>query len=744
MPYWNTPKNAMVNLDSNTMLQRTGTKNIEFYEIEPAIVLDIILDKNHPYFQEQPQHTLNSQQWPIDVVGQPVKNKDPDYTWIGRALVRLYYSQQMVEKEDLVWAIPFESNISEYPLLNEVVGVVAYLGRYYYTRKINLFNWPNLNADFSIEKTIGGFNATSISPIDGNRELMLDSDPEAPYRPFQGPTSYTAPVSNTQFRGVLGRYFYINKNVRSLKHREGDLVIESRFGQSIRFGAYDDNRDNDKGYNSDFSGYKDYKGDGTVYTVEDNIVIGSGGTDGGYNSAGRPVTKYEAGGGNPMILIRNRQRPILENGKTANVYENLPTAKGTIDEKNVGGYILEDINNDGSSIHITSGVTISQFKTNCSKKMWGVGEEQTQFLPTGATPFVYPILSGDQIVVNTDRMIISAKKAEMLQFSKKRMAFVTDDELTIDAHNQIVINTNNKTVINSPAIYLGEYNQTNEPVLLGQTSVNWMYDLCQWLLLHTHWFSHNHPDAQGGTTGDAQANKTQTTVQDQTLITLRDKLNTLMSRRVFTTGGGFAPGQNGGTIPNGSTPTTIGVLTGTGVPGGFDGQNRKYSSSETPEPAVQAGSAASIVAAAQAAENIKTVTSRDGSIIEYTSIVPTVDKKAYDDASQDAAEATATSQIVKTQKAKNYANKANSAVKNAKNQNDQAQKFLDDATIQEKAAQAETDPVVKSKLMAKVNSDIQKATPHLDKAKTLETETHNDKLIVDQELINARATGKVK
>jgi len=569
MPYWNTPKNASVNLDSNTMLSRAVTKNIEFYEIEPAVVLDIILDKNHPYFSDpgQPQHTLNSQQWPTDVSGNLVKNTDPDYTWMGRALVRLYYSQQMVEKEDLVWAIPLESNISEYPLLNEVVGIVTYLGRYYYTRKINLFNWPNLNADFTIEKSIGGFNPTSASPLDGNRELVLDSNTGADLQPFQGPISYTAPKSNGQFKGVLGRYFYINKNIRSLKRREGDLVIESRFGQSIRFGGYDDNRNNDKAYLlTKDDGNKDYVGDGTKYTVDDNIDIGSGGIDvsgGGINAYGNTTTLYEAGGGNPMILIRNRQRPI----------KNIP------DEKNVGGYMLEDINNDGSSIHITSGITISQFKTTCYKKMWGtyIAPEQIEFQPPGSTNFIYPTPSGDQIVVNSDRIIISAKKSEMFQFAKKRMSFVTDGEFTIDAHDQIVINTNNKTVINSPAIYLGEYNQTNEPVLLGQTSVNWMYDLCQWLLTHTHWYNHVHPDFDrwGGTTGDSMPMQTQTTVQNEKLITLRDKLKDLMSRRVFVTGGGFAPGKNGGIIPNGVNPTTIGVLSGTGVPGGFNGQNKK-------------------------------------------------------------------------------------------------------------------------------------------------------------------------
>src|SRR4051812_30890947 len=102
MGYWNTPKNAPVNLDANTLMPRIGTKNIEFFEIEPALVLDVIHDKNHPYFSDpaSPQHTLNSQQWPTDLDGNVVKARDPDYTWMGRVLVRLYYSHQQVEKED--------------------------------------------------------------------------------------------------------------------------------------------------------------------------------------------------------------------------------------------------------------------------------------------------------------------------------------------------------------------------------------------------------------------------------------------------------------------------------------------------------------------------------------------------------------------------------------------------------------------------------------------------------------------
>ena len=59
------------------------------------------------------------------------------------------------------------------------------------------------------------------------------------------------------------------------------------------------------------------------------------------------------------------------------------------------------------------------------------------------------------------------------------------------------------------------------------------------------------------------------------LIVLRDNLNLLMSRRVFVTGGGLAPGVNGKSISGGTTPITISTSSGVGVPGGWKGKNRR-------------------------------------------------------------------------------------------------------------------------------------------------------------------------
>lgn len=509
MPYWNkTPGKNYQSLDNYA--NKSGGDSIggEFYEFEPAIVLDIILDDTHEIFKNKDLTKLDNEKWPADVTGEKPINGDVDYSWIGRALVRLVETQKKVEKESLVWAYPLESNISEYPLVNEVVAVVKYLGQTFYTRKINYNNFVNSNEKFGFELVFGGFNDGSQK---GNRELnKLTTE-------YQGPRSKSRYSGGYGFEGVVGRYFLVNKNIRAIRRFEGDLTFESRFGQSIRFSAYDNLRKNDKSADS----LKDYK----------------------FNGVTNPVSGVEAGGGNPMIVIRNRQRPILKEGQLLQKPP-LPVVTGTKVEKNVGGFIEEDINYDGSTIAMTSGMTITKWATTCYKKMFEAGkEEQPAFSPSGCTTFKFPVLDGDQIIINSDRVVLSARWGEMFQYSKKRFGIVTDSEYTVDAHEQIVLTTNNKTVINSPAIYLGEYNNSNEPVLLGQTTISWLYELCNWLLAHTHWYNHSHVDA-----GAESPSQTQLPVQVQKLIGLRDSLHELLSRRVFVVGGGTADGVDGGPL----------------------------------------------------------------------------------------------------------------------------------------------------------------------------------------------------
>ena len=526
--------------------------------LQVAVVVDIILDKNHPFFGKNqndpnayPPPTIKYQQIPVNYNTSIPNPSDTDYSYIGRAKVRILSLEKQTAVEKLPWAIPLDTTITQYPLINEQVLVIKIGDNYYYTKPLSKFNFVGTNGDFVTEKSASD---TANSAIPYLKPPLKESYVSHPA------------FTNLNQTGFFGNYFILNPYIRSVKKYEGDTAIESRFGQSIRFSAYNDDRLIDKNITD------------SSYTLDRNLF-----------------KKSSAGGfGNPKITIRNRQRNISKDVDQF-VHPKLPKIpKVDEQEKNYGGQIEEDINHDGSTIEISSGGTLSKWKTTIYKSIFGVTveneptEEQTKYNPANSTKFVMPSLNGDQIVINTDRLVLSSRFAETLHFSKQRYAVVTDNEYTVDANDQIVMTTNRLTCINSPQIFLGQYGETNEPALLGQTTVDWLYDLCNWLLDHVHWYHHVHPhphtheDAGAisqQNTSDANPDQTQIPVQQITLKLLRDNLHKTMSRRVFVTGGGYAPGSNGVKPPGSGgecrDPVNINTVTGEGVVGDFKGRNRR-------------------------------------------------------------------------------------------------------------------------------------------------------------------------
>jgi len=517
MAYWkDSPKNTRP-LDSfGLATNHTAAKggNREFHELELGVVLDIVYDLSHPiYSGAHPMQTsIDEERWPVDLTGAPPSQGDPDLTWVGRCLVRPLVSGKITKKDQLKWAYPIENNFSEYPLINETVMLYESSdgNRLYYSKVVNFRNWPNNNLDFTIEGATSGTENTIL---------------------FGGDSPYTGLIkSQTNWKGDVGRigyagkYYYANPKIRTVHRFEGDTILESRHGSEVIMKAFDKTRDNDSG------AYPDY-----------------------VNS------------GNPMLILRNRQRKLLKVEEKLSLKHspNPATVVGTIEEKNVGGYLDENINHDGASVYMTCGQTVSEWVTTCYKRMFHDQKDEEVIKFRGPSTFVYPSpMQGDQIVINSDRLVFSARYEEILSYSKKRYGICTDNEFTVDAHQQIVLTTHTKTVLNSPAIYLGELDNTNEPALLGQTTVNWLYELCNWLINHTHWHYHVHPDAvtRDGEPVDTKPEsptQTQIPVQIQTLIRMRDALHNLLSRRVFLTGGGYAPGQNGASITEGTPPTKI-------------------------------------------------------------------------------------------------------------------------------------------------------------------------------------------
>ena len=448
-----------------------------FYELEEAVVLDIVLDEDHPAIEES---CLDSSDSPPNIDGKKPADGDLDYSWIGRIKFRFLNSQVGQNKESLDWAYPMENTgVIEYPLMNEVVIVAKYMNSYYYTRKLNTKSVINSNASFVTERAHG--------LVEQNlNEYKLDS--EGNPTPYDGPVSKLNFFGGENYEGVLGSYFKFNSKIRTLKKFEGDTVVESRFGSSIRFGAYDDNRVNDKG-----------------------------------------VGEYSDNGGNPMILIRNRQAPIK-------------TSSGI----SAKGYTIEDINKDGSSIHMTSGKTVSNFVPE-------VGLVGMINVTRGINP---PTLDGDQIIFNSDRLVFSSRTKEMLFYSKGLIGMSTDSAISLNSNNHTTITSKNGVItLNAKKVYLNFNTEgaNDQPVLLGRTTVLWMYALCDWILFNINsqiqtlitLISHFHlaPPPTFVTFLPAppwialMAENLQSLYASQiTLIALRSQLSSLMSSRVFVGG----------------------------------------------------------------------------------------------------------------------------------------------------------------------------------------------------------------
>lgn len=275
----------------NSVLKNEDTSL--FYELEEAVVIDVIRDETHPVFtQNENSPKINRATWPTGYNDPSI----PDYSWIGRIKARLIHSQTETTIDNLDWITPLETNLFEYPLVNELVVVSSYLGRSYYSRRVNYRNFINNGADFQLEHRYGmgtGVNEQtspgSLKSARNESNLWPDTNKYGNPKPF------------------LGKYFKANNKIRPLKHFEGDTILQSRFGSSIRFGCYENDPNIDSG------------------------------TSNGYGES------YADNLGNPMILIRNRQKKTEEK------------------EKQYQFNILEDVNKDGSSIQITSGKTISKF-----------------------------------------------------------------------------------------------------------------------------------------------------------------------------------------------------------------------------------------------------------------------------------------------------------------------------------------------------------------------------------------------
>jgi hypothetical protein len=145
---------------------------------------------------------------------------------IGKISYEILYSNLTTSKSKQVndYAYPFFSFINQYPLINEVVII---------------FPGPSeaLNDDFQSKQLfyLPPYNLWKFNPNHSAfpnmleyQEFLLDYYASHPDISGQG---------DTNLELFLGEYFKESSGVRKLKPFEGDIILESRYGQSVRFGS---------------------------------------------------------------------------------------------------------------------------------------------------------------------------------------------------------------------------------------------------------------------------------------------------------------------------------------------------------------------------------------------------------------------------------------------------------------------------------------------------------------------------
>ena len=165
---------GMTTLNDVYKLQKAREFSSEFYELEVAEVLEVLLDE-------------------ADIPDFPDGSKN--YSLMGSIKARLIHDERGKDIEELQWIYPLDTNIKEYPLKGEYVIVADYLYSRFYTQKLNI------NASV---------NANSIPGISSNFKDIEDFS--------------------------IGETFTVNTDIRQLWPYEGDILFNGRFGQGIRFG----------------------------------------------------------------------------------------------------------------------------------------------------------------------------------------------------------------------------------------------------------------------------------------------------------------------------------------------------------------------------------------------------------------------------------------------------------------------------------------------------------------------------
>lgn len=294
---------------------------------------------------------------------------------------------------------PYDSSSIDMPLVGETVELIK-VGNSKFYKRIN-------RSDLNVGNAIENINQQSYPETrDGGEKSKSYSKVEK--------TGISNNQGSNDRDSSVGNYFEYQQANR-LRLYEGDKLIQSRFGQSIRFS--------------------------------------------GYNNA---ENKFS-----PVILIRNRQSAV------------------SINELESGDITEEDVNRDGSTIALTSANYKSTFQPGTVDDG---GSSDFETKPIHFKDYPSELTGQDQILINSERILISSRSSEMIFYSKGNWGFISDGTMSIDNgksganldfNGDVRLTTNDfhTYILGGKGRIFLNTEESKEPLLRGQTTVDLLKEL---------------------------------------------------------------------------------------------------------------------------------------------------------------------------------------------------------------------------------------------------------------------------
>ena len=322
----------------------------------------------------------------LDVV---VNEEHTDYgrTGFNVGTVRFKYLDRGGHRDSVntaFYAYPMEVDVQSYPLIGEIVLVQKIRGNHFYSRRINVNKRLQLN---SLPNILDRVKPTKTKQ-DNSRAIQ------------QARGGQLVQSSNEPAENLTNENYQRRDALFNLKHFDGDVIIQNRYGATLRFGSSQSelalNQKTEPPESEDGS----------------NVILG-------------PTVPLN---NDPIIIMRVGEREL----------PNLTRSTGY-------GLIVEDINRDDSSFVLASNQQINfHFATTDSDVHFRSSKRFTKPSvvaditgePDGLTKTP---LMGNQSLLNSNRLVFNAKTDNIIFSSGQDLISLTNRDTILDAGKDFII-----------------------------------------------------------------------------------------------------------------------------------------------------------------------------------------------------------------------------------------------------------------------------------------------------------------